>query len=66
MGKEIKVMKKEKFVQMKVSFDLGKNGCHKPSGLGGWSICCDEVVKRNSSSLRFFKFDNFKYKIKYI
>ena len=34
----VNYMKDRKVRADKKSFDLGKNGCHRPSGLGGRSI----------------------------
>ena len=45
---------------VKISFDLRKNGCHKPSDLGSRSIVVvSEWVRQNSSSYDFLKIDNF-------
>ena len=38
---KINCMKDIKVDAYKASFDLIKNGCHRPSGLGG-SDCCDQ------------------------
>ena len=32
---KVNCTKIERFMLIKISFDLGKNGCHRPSGLGG-------------------------------
>ena len=56
----------ERFVWIKISLDLGKNGCYRPCGLGGRSIVVVRQEGRsNSSSLGTFKtFNTFNSKIK--
>ena len=55
-------MKDRKICVNQNSFDLGKNGCHRPSGLDGRLICCGQAVNEvKLSKLMFFlkKIDNF-------
>ena len=52
---------KERFVKMKISFNLRRNGCHKTQWFR-WQISyCGQAVIQNSSSLarKYLKFDNF-------
>ena len=47
---------------MKISFDLGKNGCHRPSGLGSRLIIVVRQVDKTLSLYHFticLKYDDF-------
>ena len=53
---KVNCMKVERFIWTKLSFDLKRNGCHKPSDLSGMSIIVvSEGDKTLRSSLGFFK-----------
>ena len=58
---KVDYINEEKFVQMKVSFNLGKNGCLIPIALGGRLIV---VVRHWVSETKlsvYLKFDNFSF-----